>query len=126
VRRERRTIEVKVVDRDDSPVVRIFNGVAGRIVFSSERLMFLLVEIAPRGQVPMHRHPHEQMGLCLKGRAAFSSETDTTVVEEGTFYRIPPGETHSVVSLADEPSLFLDVFAPPREDYLMKAGRKSA
>jgi quercetin dioxygenase-like cupin family protein len=126
VRGERRTVEVDVVDRDDSPVVRLFNGVVGRIVFSSERLMFLLVKIAPRGEVPKHSHPHEQMGLCLRGKAAFSSETDTTVVEEGTFYRIPPGEPHSVVSLVDEPSLFLDVFAPPREDYLMKAGRGSA
>lgn len=125
MREERVTVEVKVVDRDDVPVVRIFPGVTGRIVFSSERVMFLLVEIAPRGEVPPHRHPHEQAGLCLKGCAEFRSEASATVVEEGAFYRIPPGEVHSVVSLVDEPSLFLDVFAPPREDYLRKAGRGS-
>lgn len=119
------TVEVKVVDQDEAPVVRIFPGVTGRIVFSSERLMFLLVEIAPRGEVPRHRHPHEQAGLCLKGRAEFRSEAGATVVEEGGFYRIHPGEVHSVVSLVDEPSLFLDVFAPTREDYLRKAGRGS-
>jgi quercetin dioxygenase-like cupin family protein len=105
--------------------MQIFHGVKGSIVFSSERLMFLLVEIAPRGEVPVHSHPHEQMGLCLTGRAKFRSETEATIVEAGAFYRIPPGETHSVVSLVDEPSLFLDVFAPPREDYLRKARRGS-
>ncbi|MCD6504046.1 cupin domain-containing protein [Candidatus Bathyarchaeota archaeon] len=112
---------MKVVKREDSVGFHIFDGILGRIIFNSENVMFLLVEIEPRGVVPEHSHPHEQMGVCLKGKAEFRSGEESVIVDEGTFYWIKPGEKHSVVSLVDEVSLFLDVFNPPREDYLEKA-----
>ena len=109
---------MKVAKKSDLIEFLIFEGVSGKIVFSSERVMFLLVEISPRGIVPEHTHPHEQMGICLKGRAVFRSGKEKAIVEDGMLYWIKPGEKHSVESLIDEPSLFLDVFSPPREDYL--------
>jgi quercetin dioxygenase-like cupin family protein len=60
------------------------------------------------------------MGICLKGKAELRSETDKAVVSKGMFYWFKPDERHSVISLIDEPCLFLDVFNPPREDYLEK------
>ena len=99
----------------------IFEDVLGRIVFSSDRVMFLLVKIPPRGTVPEHSHPHEQMGVCLKGKAEFRIEGKKKIICEEMFYWIKPCEKHSVESLIDEPSLFLDVFNPPREDYIEKA-----
>lgn len=114
---------MKVVREGDLKEFPLFDGVSGRVVFASNRVMFLLVEIAPRGIVPEHSHPHEQMGICLKGRAEFRSGQERVIVDEGTFYWIKPGEKHSVVSLVDEPSLFLDVFSPPRGDYLERARR---
>ena len=60
------------------------------------------------------------MGICLKGKAEFISEKQRVIVEEGIFYWIKPNERHGVTSLADETSLFLDVFNPPREDYIDK------
>jgi len=117
---------MKIVKVGDLKRFPIFGDISGRIVFSSENLMFLLVEIPSRGKVPEHSHPQEQMGICLKGIAEFRSEEEKAIVEEGLFYWINPGENHSVVSLTDEPSLFLDVFHPPREDYLEKAKRLGA
>ena len=111
---------MKVVKRKDVETFPIFEEISGGIIFSSDRVMFLLVEIPPRGVVPEHSHPHEQMGICLKGKAEFISGDKKVIVDEGTFYWIKPGEKHSVVSLVDEPSLFLDVFNPPREDYIEK------
>ena len=98
----------------------LFGNIMGRIVFSSDRIMFLLVEIPARGKVPEHSHPHEQMGICLKGKAEFISGDERQKVSPGMFYWIKPGEKHSVVSLIDEKSLLLDVFSPPREDYIKK------
>ncbi|MEM2876089.1 MAG: cupin domain-containing protein [Candidatus Bathyarchaeia archaeon] len=112
---------MKVVNRSELKGFNLFNGVSGRIVFSSDRVMFLLVEVAPRGVVPKHSHPHEQMGVCLKGKAEFISDGGNVIVEEGMFYWIKPGESHGVVSLVDCVSLFLDVFNPPREDYIERA-----
>lgn len=111
---------MKVVKGSDLREFPIFRRVSGKIIFSSDMMMFLLVEIAPGGTVPEHSHPHEQMGICLNGKAEFRSGEEKTLVEEGTFYWVKPGEKHSVVSLVDEPSLFLDVFSPPREDYIEK------
>jgi len=112
---------LKVVDARFLKPFRLFGEVDGKIVFSSEKVMFLFVEIPPTGVVPMHSHRHEQMGICLKGKAELRSETKKATVEEGMFYWFKPNEKHSVVSLVDEPSLFLDVFNLPREDYLEKA-----
>jgi quercetin dioxygenase-like cupin family protein len=113
---------MKVVKESDPKKFTIFNDILGRIVFSSDSVMLLLVEIPPRGVVPEHSHPHEQMGVCLRGRAEFRSGKESTLVEKGMFYWFKPEEKHSVVSLVDTPCLFLDIFNPPREDYLKKAG----
>lgn len=112
---------MEIVDPDSVNRFPLVNKVEGRIVLNGERMMFLVVELPPRGVVPEHSHPHEQMGLCLKGRAEFRTGSEQAIVEEGMFYRFRPGEKHSVTSLVDSQSLFLDVFSPPREDYLEKA-----
>ena len=114
-------IYLKVVDVRVLKPFRLFCESEGKIVFSSENVMFLYVEVPPKAEVPMHSHRHEQMGLCLKGKAELRTETEKATVTEGMFYWFKPNEKHSVVSLVDEPSLFLDVFNPPRGDYLEKA-----
>jgi len=112
---------MKVVDVRVLKPFRLFCGSEGKIVFSSEKVMLLFVTIPARAEVPVHSHRHEQMGICLKGKAEFRTETEKSTVTEGMLYWFKPDEKHSVASLTDEPSLFLDVFNPPREDYLEKA-----
>jgi len=112
---------MKIVKSTDLEEFTLFGEIVGKIVFSSDEVMFLLARIPPRGIVPEHSHLHEQMGVCLKGKAEFTAGEEKKTVGEGMFYWIEPWEKHSVTSLVDEPSLFLDVFNPPREDYLEKA-----
>jgi len=64
---------MKVVKGSDFRGFPVFGDVSGKIIFSSDRVMFLLVEIPPGGTVPEHSHPHEQMGICLKGKAELRS-----------------------------------------------------
>ena len=99
--------------------LNVFEEIKSEIIFSGDRLMFLLVDMKPGQFVPEHRHPHEQMGICLKGKAEFVSGGNKFLVEAGMFYWIKPNEPHSVKVM--EESTFLDVFSPPREDYLEKA-----
>lgn len=114
---------MEVLDRNDLKEFELVDGVTGKIVFSSENMMFLLVKIPPKGKVLEHSHPHEQMGICLSGKAKFRSGENERIVEEGMYYWIKSEEKHAVISLVDEDSFFLDVFSPPREDYLEKASR---
>lgn len=103
--------------------IPFFPGVTGKILLWTERLMFFLVEIEVGGVVPEHSHPHEQMGLCLQGEAEFWSAGERTVVQAGMTYSISANEPHSVKVIGTERGVFIDVFSPPREDYLSKLGK---
>jgi len=111
---------MQVVSKEDVKGFLIVQKVMGRVLLSGERLMFLLAEIEPGGVVPEHSHPHEQMGMCLKGKAEFRSGDKTAIVEAGMTYWLSPHEKHGVKLIGDENGVFLDVFSPPREDYLSK------
>ena len=111
---------MKVVTKDDIQGIEIVKGVTGKILLSGEKIMFNLVEIEKGGLVPPHRHSNEQFGLCLRGIAEFRGEEKTEIVQKDMYYALASNELHSVQMIGDEPGLFLDVFSPPREDYLEK------
>jgi quercetin dioxygenase-like cupin family protein len=82
-----------------------------------EKIMMSVVEIAANAVLPPHRHPHEQAGMVLEGEFDFTIGGETTTVKQGDFYIIPGDVEHSLVA-NDKPSLALDIFSPPREDYM--------
>jgi len=111
---------LKVVELKEGREIPFFKGVTGKVLLWSERLMFFLVEIEAGEMVPEHSHPHEQMGICLKGEAEFMGDGQRVIVREGMAYAINANEKHSVKVIGTERGVFLDVFCPPREDYLAK------
>jgi len=98
-----------------------FPGVRGKVLFDGKNLMFFLVEIEADGTVPEHSHPHEQMGICLSGRAEFRAGDQTAIVGAGVAYWFRSNERHAVRVMGEEGATFLDVFGPPREDYMQRA-----
>ena len=110
---------MEVLKAGEGKKLDVFKEIKSEIIFSGKRMMFLLVDLKPGQIVPDHRHPHEQMGICLKGKAEFISGESKVLVGTGMFYWIKPNEPHSVKVV--EASTFLDVFSPPREDYLERA-----
>ncbi len=94
--------------------------ILGRVLLSSERMTFFLVQIPSGKRVPAHSHPHEQMGICLEGEAEFISGKTKRMVRKGMVYRIEPNEEHEVKVIGSENGLFLDVFSPPRTEYVSK------
>ena len=93
----------------------IFPGVAIRTC-AAERMMMSLVDLQPHSVVEEHAHPHEQVGMVLKGRATFFIGGEEKTLGPGEMFRIPGGVRHRVVAL-DEPAQVLDIFNPVREDY---------
>jgi len=61
------------------------------------------------------------MGICLSGRAEFRAGDQTAIVEAGMVYWLRSNEGHSVRVLGEGGATFLDVFSPPREDYVQRA-----
>jgi len=95
-------------------------NVLARVLLSSERMTLFLIEIPPGEKVPAHSHPHEQMGICLNGEAQFISGKEKKIVHKGMVYKIGPNEMHEVQVIGSEKGLFLDIFSPPRTEYLSK------
>ncbi len=104
------------VDKKECSHHRIFPGV-DIYTTACQHLMLSLVEMEAGAIVEPHSHPHEQMGLMLEGEAEFTIGEECQRVCAGQMWRIPGGVVHKVVAL-DRPVRALDVFHPPREDYL--------
>jgi len=95
---------------------RIFPGVE-ICSTAGKGMMLSYVTLEPGSVVPMHSHPHEQMGILISGKLEFTVGGITRVLGPGDKWRIPSGVPHKVVA-CDGPAIALDVFHPIREDYL--------
>jgi unsaturated pyranuronate lyase len=92
-------------------------------VFSGGRAMFNIVTIEAGGTVPKHSHPHEQMGTVLDGEIHLkvgADDAEPWVLRPGDYYTIAPNVPHSA-TVGPNGVVALDIFAPPREDYIAQA-----
>ena len=69
--------------------------------------------------VPTHSHPNEQIAFILEGSLRFDLGDGTSqVVKAGEVLVIPGNLPHSAEALED--TINLDIFAPPRQDWIDK------
>jgi quercetin dioxygenase-like cupin family protein len=66
--------------------------------------------------IPKHSHPHEQTGYVISGKMLFTIGDERFEAEAGDSWNIPGNVVHDVEVLED--TVVLEVFSPPREDYL--------
>lgn len=85
-----------------------------------ERMMMVLSATLPGHTVPLHSHPHEQVGIVHAGQAVLRIGDEERLVQQGDFYGIPAGVPHGDTCVGDVPFVMLDVFHPAREDFLAK------
>ena len=95
--------------------VKMFAGVHRKTLAYGENAMICQIIFAPGGDVPMHHHPNEQTGYVLEGTLKLTIGADLLELEPGETYVIPGNTPHAAT--ADEPTVVLDIFSPPREDY---------
>jgi quercetin dioxygenase-like cupin family protein len=90
-------------------------GVAGQPLFGAGA-MLNLIRFEPGATVPLHSHPHEQLGIVLEGMQALVVEGVPHELGPLEAYVLPGGVEHSAYCGPDG-ALVLDVFTPVREDY---------
>ena len=61
--------EPQFVRFDDVRAFELAAGVSGRPLFGAGA-MINLIELEPGAVVPLHSHPHEQLGIVLRGMQA--------------------------------------------------------
>ena len=66
--------------------------------------------------VPFHRHPNEQSGYVISGNYRIVFGGNDQLIGPGDSYSIPRDLEHRIEII--EPGEVLDVFSPPRMDYL--------
>ena len=91
----------------------------GRRLVTGERLMIAHVYLAEGAIVPQHAHENEQLTYILEGRLRFFLGEDGSEVVDvaaGEVLCIPPSLPHRAEALED--TLDVDIFNPPRNDWL--------
>ena len=101
------------------PSFQLADGVTAQPLFG-DGAMLNLVELAPNAIVARHSHPHEQLGLILRGSMTLVVAGTGHVLDEMDAYTLPGGVEHEGIAGPDG-ALVLDVFQPVREDYREKA-----
>lgn len=105
-----------LTSRDAVRAVPMFDGVSRRTLNSGDRATLVEVTFAAGSTVPEHTHPHEQIGYLSSGRLRFRIGSDEREIVAGDSWLIPGDVPHVVTALED--SIAVDVFSPPRTEYL--------
>ena len=100
---------------DEIPSFPLTSGVTGRPVFGRSA-MINVVELEPGAIVSEHNHPHEQIGLVLRGMMELTIDGVTRELHPMDGVVIPGDVVHSARG-GPEGAVVVDVFQPAREDY---------
>ena len=90
-------------------------GVTMKVV-SGEKGMMVSFDIEPNVEIPVHSHPHEQMGTVLEGEITLKIGKEERILKAGDGYIAPSGVPHGAKT-GTKGAKVLDFFSPPREDY---------
>jgi quercetin dioxygenase-like cupin family protein len=89
-------------------------GVEQRVIHG-EKMTMVFFTLQPGAGVPLHSHPHEQIGTVLRGSVELVVADEKRIVREGDAYHIPSIVLHAGKCL-EGPSEVIEVFSPVRED----------
>jgi len=105
---------------DDMPKEKVSDSIDRRLV-TGDRMMLAHVYLKKGCVVPRHQHENEQLTYILEGALRFwigEDESQEVIVRAGEVLHIPSMVWHKAEALED--TLDVDVFDPPRQDWLDK------
>jgi quercetin dioxygenase-like cupin family protein len=104
------------------PKIRQMEGLETTILtgLRGEKMMMVLSATFPSHSVPLHSHPHEQIGVVYSGKAVLRIGGEERIVKKGDFYCIPANVQHGDTCIGKKPFVMLDIFCPVREDFIRK------
>jgi quercetin dioxygenase-like cupin family protein len=105
---------------DSMPKEKVSDSLERRLI-TGDRMMLAHVYLRKGCVVPKHSHENEQLTYILEGALRFKLGDDQSVevtVSAGEVLHIPSNLPHEALALED--TLDVDVFSPPRQDWLDK------
>ena len=98
--------------------VEDINPLFQRQLIVGQEVMLARVLLKKGCVVPLHSHVNEQLTYILEGALKFWIDDREIVVRAGQVLTIPPNMPHKAEALED--TVDLDIFHPPRADWLAK------
>jgi unsaturated pyranuronate lyase len=105
---------------EDMPKEKV-SDVLDRRLITGEQVMLTHVYLKKGAVVPQHNHHNEQITYILEGALRFwigDDESEVIDVRAGEVLHIPSFVKHKAEALED--TVDVDVFSPPRQDWLDK------
>ena len=103
---------------DDLPREEVTGAISRRLI-TAERMMLAHVYLQKGSVVPQHSHENEQLTWIVEGALHFwlgADGAEEVVVRAGEVLHIPSHLPHRAEALED--TLDVDIFSPPRQDWL--------
>jgi quercetin dioxygenase-like cupin family protein len=94
------------------------NPLIDRHFVVGEQVMLARILLKKGAVVPEHHHHNEQVTWVLEGALEFAIGGQKVVVRAGEVLCIPPHMPHAATALED--TVDIDVFTPPRADWIGK------
>jgi quercetin dioxygenase-like cupin family protein len=98
--------------------VEPLNPLLGRQMITGDKVMLARVLLKKGCVVPEHSHENEQLTYIVEGALKFWIDGKELVVRAGEVLCIPAHMPHKAEAVED--TVDLDVFYPPRQDWLNK------
>lgn len=97
-------------------------GIRQKTLAYGEKMLMAEFRLQKGAILPMHAHPHEQIGYLVKGRIRLTIDDEIHEVSPSDSWCIPAGVRHCAEIV--EESIAVEVFSPLREDYLPSAEKQ--
>ncbi len=104
---------------DTMPAERVDSNITRRMIVGKNEMM-VRWEFKKGTLAASHSHPHEQIAVMVSGKLRLAVGDEETVMGPGDMVLIPSNTQHEAEALED--TVVIDVFSPPREDFLSGEG----
>jgi quercetin dioxygenase-like cupin family protein len=99
----------------DAKPINSMPGVIRRTLATGESMMICEFTFEANTTIPIHSHPHEQVGYVVDGHVEMDIGGQKFALLKGDSYYAPSNVPHGAKMFM--PTIIVDSFSPPREDY---------
>ncbi|MHA1753340.1 MAG: cupin domain-containing protein [Candidatus Helarchaeota archaeon] len=95
--------------------IEAIDGIFRKTLVYSDQMMMVQFKLLKGANLPVHSHPHEQMGFIISGKLEFNVNGKSEILNPGDSYLVKSNIEHGAKVL--ETAVVIDIFTPARDDY---------
>ena len=104
------------VKNASKPLLEVGPGLGRKTLAVGANTLMAQFVLAAGSELPMHKHPHEQIGYLVSGRMILTIGEESCEIAPGDSWAVPGDVEHGAKVL--ETANAIEIFYPVRQDYL--------